>query len=163
MISLSRKLKSSISLNPNFSIQKTSHILTKIGKSGYRQIREKMLIYDVPHGKMQGYLIFFYTSTIFLNCWKAKPTLFNLRTTLVRFSIFFVVKTFQKNFKTIRFQTKKSSDCALFSFTEQKRGNMDNNYDTGVVFLVLANTFRSTSHDFFVKKAENFNLSQPTF
>ena len=39
---------------------------------------------------------------------------------------------------------------------------MEYNNDTGVVFLDLAKTFKSISHEIFLKKAENFNLSQST-
>ena len=41
-------------------------------------------------------------------------------------------------------------------------GNMEDNNDTGDVFLDLAKAFISISHEIFVKKAENFNLSQST-
>ena len=37
---------------------------------------------------------------------------------------------------------------------------MDDNNDTGAVFLDLAKAFNSISHEIFHKKAENFNLSQ---
>ena len=37
---------------------------------------------------------------------------------------------------------------------------MEDNNDTGAVFLDLAKVFNSISHEIFLKKAENFNLSQ---
>ena len=40
---------------------------------------------------------------------------------------------------------------------------MEDNNDTGAVFLDLAKAFNSISHEIFLKKAENFNLSQSTF
>ena len=39
---------------------------------------------------------------------------------------------------------------------------MEDNNDTGVVFLDVAKAFNSISHEIFLKKAENFNLSQLT-
>ena len=39
---------------------------------------------------------------------------------------------------------------------------MEDNNDTGAVFLDLAKAFSSISHEIFLKKAENFNLSQST-
>ena len=39
---------------------------------------------------------------------------------------------------------------------------MEDNNDTGAVFLDLAKAFNSISHEIFLKKAENFNLSQST-
>ena len=39
---------------------------------------------------------------------------------------------------------------------------MEDNNDTGAVFLDLAKAFNSVSHEIFLKKAENFNLSQST-
>ena len=39
---------------------------------------------------------------------------------------------------------------------------MENNNDAGAVFLDLAKTFNSISYEIFLKKAENFNLSQST-
>ena len=39
---------------------------------------------------------------------------------------------------------------------------MENNNDTGAVFLDLAKAFNSISHKIFLKKAENFNPSQST-
>ena len=44
----------------------------------------------------------------------------------------------------------------------KKKGNMEDNNDTGAVFFDLAKPFNSTSHEIFLKKAENFNLSQST-
>ena len=49
----------------------------------------------------------------------------------------------------------------LYSIEEIKR-NMEDNNDTGAVFLDLAKAFNSISHEIFLKKAENFNLSQST-
>ena len=40
---------------------------------------------------------------------------------------------------------------------------MEDNNDTGAVFLDLAKAFNSISHEIFLKKADNFNLSQSTF
>ena len=40
---------------------------------------------------------------------------------------------------------------------------MEDNDDTGAVFLDLAKAFYSISHEIFLKKAENSNLSQLTF
>ena len=37
---------------------------------------------------------------------------------------------------------------------------MEDNNDTGAVFLDLAKVFNSISHEIILKKAENFNLSQ---
>ena len=39
---------------------------------------------------------------------------------------------------------------------------MEDNNDTGTVFLDLAKAFNSISHEIFLKKAETFNLSQST-
>ena len=39
---------------------------------------------------------------------------------------------------------------------------MEDNNDTGAVFLDLAKAFNSISHEIFLKKAENINLSQST-
>ena len=39
---------------------------------------------------------------------------------------------------------------------------MEDNNDTGAVFLDFAKAFNSISHEIFLKKAENFNLSQST-
>ena len=39
---------------------------------------------------------------------------------------------------------------------------MENNNDTGTVFLDLAKAFNSISREIFLKKAENFNFSQST-
>ena len=39
---------------------------------------------------------------------------------------------------------------------------MEDNTNTGAVFIDLANAFNSISHDILLKKAENFNLSQST-
>ena len=39
---------------------------------------------------------------------------------------------------------------------------MEDNNDTGAVFLDLAKAFNSISPEIFLKKAENFNLSQST-
>ena len=58
------------------------------------------------------------------------------------------------------FQSRKSSTDAVLYFIEKIKGNMKDNNDTGAVFLDLARTFNSISHEIFLKKAENFNLSQ---
>ena len=42
-------------------------------------------------------------------------------------------------------------------------GNLEDNNDTGAVFLDLANAFNSISHEIFLKKTENFNLSINSF
>ena len=42
-------------------------------------------------------------------------------------------------------------------------GNMEDNNGTGAVFLDLAKAFNSISHEIFLKKAENFNLSINNF
>ena len=47
------------------------------------------------------------------------------------------------------------------NFIEKIIGNMQDN-DTGAVFLDLAKAFNSISNEIFLKKAENFNLSQST-
>ena len=39
---------------------------------------------------------------------------------------------------------------------------MEHYNDTGAVFLDLAKAFNSISHEIFLNKAENFNLSQST-
>ena len=66
------------------------------------------------------------------------------------------------NNELFRFQYRKSSNDAVLYFIEKIIGNMDDNNDTGAVFLDLAKTFNSISHEIFLKKAENFNLSHST-
>ena len=63
------------------------------------------------------------------------------------------------NKKQFGFQCRKSSTDAVLYFIEKILGNMQDN-DTGAVFLDLAKAFNSISHEIFLKKAENFNLSQ---
>ena len=65
------------------------------------------------------------------------------------------------NKKQFGFQSLKSSTDAVLYFIEKIIGNMQDN-DTGAVFLDLAKAFNSISHEIFLKKAENFNLSQST-
>ena len=65
------------------------------------------------------------------------------------------------NKKQFGFQSRKSSTDAVLYFIEKLIGNMEEN-DTGAVFLDLAKAFNSISHEIFLKKAENFNLSQST-
>ena len=65
------------------------------------------------------------------------------------------------NKKQFGFQSRKSSTDAVLYFIEKIIGNMQDN-DTGAVFLDLAKAFNSISHEIFLKKAENFNLSQST-
>ena len=66
------------------------------------------------------------------------------------------------NKKQFGFQSRKSSTDAVLYFIEKIIGNLENNNDTGAVFLDLAKAFNSISHEIFLKKAENFNLSQST-
>ena len=65
------------------------------------------------------------------------------------------------NKKQFGFQCRKSSTDAVLYFIEKIIENMQDN-DTGAVFLDLAKAFNSISHEIFLKKAENFNLSQST-
>ena len=64
------------------------------------------------------------------------------------------------NKKQFGFQSRKSSTDAVLYFIEKIKGNLENNNDTGAVFLDLAKAFNSISHEVFLKKAENFNLPQ---
>ena len=66
------------------------------------------------------------------------------------------------NKKQFGFQSRKSSTDAVLYFIEKIIGNMADNNDTVAVFLDLAKAFNSISHEIFLKKAENFNLSQST-
>ena len=66
------------------------------------------------------------------------------------------------NKKQFGFQSRKSSTDAVLYFIEKIIGNMEDNNDTGAVFLDLAKAFNSISHEIFLKKAENFNFSQST-
>ena len=65
------------------------------------------------------------------------------------------------NKKQFGFQSRKSSTDAVSYFIEKIIRNMEDN-DTGSVFLDLAKAFSSISLEIFLKKAENFNLSQST-
>ena len=65
------------------------------------------------------------------------------------------------NKKQFGFQSRKSSTDAVLDFTEKIIGDIEDN-DTGPVFLDLAKAFNSISHEIFLKKGENFNLSQST-
>ena len=65
------------------------------------------------------------------------------------------------NKKQFGLQSRKSSTDAVFYFIEKIIGNMQDN-DTVGVFLDLAKAFISISHEIFLKKTENFNLSQST-
>ena len=53
-----------------------------------------------------------------------------------------------------------SSTDAVLYFIEKIIGNMEDNNNTGAVFLDLAKAFNSISHEILLKNAENFNLSQ---
>ena len=66
------------------------------------------------------------------------------------------------NKKQFGFQPQKSSTDAVFFFLEKIIGNLEDNNDTGAVFLDLAKGFISISYEIFLKKAENFSLSQST-
>ena len=66
------------------------------------------------------------------------------------------------NGKQCGFQSRKSSTDAVVYFIKKIIGNMEDNNDTGAVFLDLAKSLNSISHEIFLKKAENFNLSQST-
>ena len=66
------------------------------------------------------------------------------------------------NKKQFGFQSRMSSTDAVLYFIEKLTGNMEDNNDTGAVFLDLAKAFNSVLHEIFLKKAENFNLSQST-
>ena len=66
------------------------------------------------------------------------------------------------NKKQFGFQYRKSSTDAVLYFIEKITGNMEDNNDAGAVFLDLAKAFNSISHEIFVKKTENFKLSQST-
>ena len=57
---------------------------------------------------------------------------------------------------------KKSGECDEKNSIEKIKGNMEDNNDTGAVFLDLARAFNSISHEIFPKKAENFSFSQST-
>ena len=48
----------------------------------------------------------------------------------------------------------------MLFFIEKILGNMEDNNDTGALFLDLAKASNSISHEILLKKAENFNLSQ---
>ena len=74
-----------------------------------------------------------------------------------------LVKFAPLNKKQFGFQSRKPSTDAVVYFIEKIIGNMEDNNDTGAVFLNLAKPFNSISHEIFLKKAENFNLSQSTF
>ena len=50
----------------------------------------------------------------------------------------------------------------MLYFIEKIIRIMEDNNDTGAVFLDLAKAFNSISHEIFFKKAENLNLSQST-
>ena len=65
------------------------------------------------------------------------------------------------NKKQFGFQPRKSTTVAVLYLAEKIIGNMDDN-DTGAVFLDLAKAFYSISHEIFLKRTENFNLSQST-
>ena len=65
------------------------------------------------------------------------------------------------NKKQFGFQSRKSSTDAVLYLIEKIIGNIEDN-DTGAVFLYLAKAFNSFSHEIFLKKDENFNLSQST-
>ena len=67
------------------------------------------------------------------------------------------------NKKQFGFQSRKSSTDVVFYFIEKIIGNMEDNNGTGAVFLDLAKAFNSISHEIFLKKAENFNLSINNF
>ena len=64
------------------------------------------------------------------------------------------------NKKQFGFQSRKSSTDAVLYSIEKIIGNMEYNNDTGAVFLDLAKKFTLSLHEIFLKKAENFNLSQ---
>ena len=66
------------------------------------------------------------------------------------------------NKKQFGFQSRKSSTDAVLYFIEKIIRNLENNNDTDAVFLDLAKAFNSISHEIFLKKADNFNLSQST-
>ena len=67
------------------------------------------------------------------------------------------------NRKQFGFQSRKLSTDALLYFTEKMLGNMEDNRDTGSIFFNLAKAFNLISHEIFLKKAENFNLSINNF
>ena len=67
------------------------------------------------------------------------------------------------NKRQFGFQTRKSSIDAVLYFIEKIIGNMEDNNDTGAVFLDLTKAFNSISYEIFHKKAENFNLSINNF
>ena len=64
--------------------------------------------------------------------------------------------------KLFGFQSRKSSTDAMHYFILKIIRNMEDNNDTGAVFLDLAKAFNSISYEIFLEKAENFNLSQST-
>ena len=66
------------------------------------------------------------------------------------------------NKKNLVSPSQKSSTDAVLYFIEQIIGNIEDNNDTGVVFLDLAKAFISISHKIFLKKAEKLNLSHST-
>ena len=55
------------------------------------------------------------------------------------------------------FQSRKSSTDAVLYFIKKLKGNMED-----AVFLDLAKAFNSISHEIFLKKYDNFKLSQST-
>ena len=62
------------------------------------------------------------------------------------------------NKKQFGFQSRKSSTDAYL--IEKIIGNMEDNNDTGAVFIDLAKALNSISDEIFLKEAENFNFSQ---
>ena len=66
------------------------------------------------------------------------------------------------NTKQFGFRSRVSSTNAVFYFIEKIIGNMEDNNDTGAVFIDFAKAFKSNSHENFLKKAANFNLSSST-
>ena len=66
------------------------------------------------------------------------------------------------NKKQFGFRCRKSSIDAVLYFIQKIIRNREDNNDTGAVFLDLAKAFNSISHEIFLKKAENLNLSQST-
>ena len=66
------------------------------------------------------------------------------------------------NKKQFGFQSWKSSTDAVLYFIEKILGIMEDYNDTGAVLFDLVKALNSISHEIFLKKAENFNLSQST-
>ena len=117
--------------------------------------------------KSGKYAIGTHLQIIFNDCIQEKvfPTILKDAQVFERFFLNQLVEYLEKfahlNKKQFGFQSRKSSTDAVLYFIEKIIGNMEDN-DTGALFLDLAKAFNSISHEIFLKKTENFNLSQST-